>query len=76
MRWWSFTIPILGGLNLLMGYESFPNQDAKSLYGVMWTFDGEYPGSFLSAEFSGEGDLLLKINADLGVLKLGDSKNE
>ena len=68
--------PDFCGLNLLMGYESFPNQDAKSLYGVMWTFDGEYPGSFLSAEFSGEGDLLLKINADLGTLKLGNSKNE
>ena len=42
----------------------------------MWTFDGEYPGSFLSAEFSGKGDLTVKINADLGILKLGDSKNE
>jgi len=68
--------PGLYGLNLLAGYESFPNKDAKPLYGVMWTFDGEYPGSFLSAEFSGEGDITFKINADLGILKLGDSKNE
>ena len=68
--------PGLYGFNLLAGYESFPDKEAKPLYGVMWTFDGDYPGSFLSVEFGNEGDLLFKINADLGILKLGDSKNE
>jgi hypothetical protein len=67
--------PGMYGLNLLAGYESFDGED-KLLYGVMWTFDGEYPGSFLSVEFGNAGDLLFKINADLGILKLGDSKNE
>ena len=67
--------PGIYGLNLLAGYESFDGE-SKPLYGVMWTFDGEYPGSFLSVEFGNEGDLLFKINADLGILKLGDSKNE
>jgi hypothetical protein len=67
--------PGMYGLNLLAGYESFDGE-SKPLYGVMWTFDGEYPGSFLSVEFGNEGDLLFKINADLGILKLGDSKNE
>ena len=67
--------PGMYGLNLLAGYESFDGE-SKPLYGVMWTFDGDYPGSFLSVEFGNEGDLLFKINADLGILKLGDSKNE
>ena len=67
--------PGMYGLNLLAGYESFDGED-KLLYGAMWTFDGDYPGSFLSVEFGNAGDLLFKINADLGILKLGDSKNE
>jgi len=68
---WIRTIvkPGLYGVSLLAGYE---NNEVKSkpLYGVLIPFGEKRPspqaGNFVSAEFSGKGDVIVKVNCTFG----------
>ena len=57
------------GVSLLAGYE---NNEVKSkpLYGVLIPFGEKRPSSqaanFVSAEFSGKGDVIVKVNCTFG----------
>jgi len=61
--------PGLYGVSLLVGYE---NNEVKSkpLYGVLIPFGEKRPspqaGNFVSAEFSGKGDVIVKVNCTFG----------
>ena len=61
--------PGLYGVSLLAGYEN-NNIESKPLYGVLIPFGEKRPspqaGNFVSAEFSGDGDVIVKVNCTFG----------
>jgi hypothetical protein len=64
-------------ISVLLGYEDVVDSGSKPLYGLMWSF-GEnrtnpQAGNFLSAEFSGEGDVIVKLNCVFGMTLPGFS---
>ena len=62
--------PGLYGFSLLAGYESFDGEN-KPLYGLMWSYGDR---RFLSAEFSGDGDIMVKINCGLDLITIGKER--
>ena len=61
------------GISLLAGYETFDGE-SKPLYGLMWAYDGER--RYISTEFSGEGDIKVKLGWGLDMLYLGGKEDE
>jgi hypothetical protein len=55
------------GVSFLTGYENF-DDESKPLYGVMWVYGDR---RFISAEFSGKGDITVKINCGLDLVTVG-----
>ena len=55
------------GVSLLGGYETF-NNESKPLYGLMWSYEDR---RFITAEFSGEGDIKVKLDFGLDLITIG-----